>query len=119
MATINYKDPATDQWVEIPTGGGSSVTVDSSLSSTSENPVQNKVINSALNGKYTKPSDGIPKTDLASAVQTSLGKADSALQSVPSNYVTNTTYAANNKYGVAKIWLDTTDNYLYIRTDGN
>ena len=33
------------------------------------------------NGKYTKPSSGIPKTDLASAVQTSLGKADTALQS--------------------------------------
>lgn len=30
---------------------------------------------------YQKPSSGIPKTDLASAVQTSLGKADSALQS--------------------------------------
>jgi hypothetical protein len=35
----------------------------------------------AWNGKYDKPSDGIPKTDLASAVQTSLGKADTALQS--------------------------------------
>jgi hypothetical protein len=31
--------------------------------------------------KYSKPSGGIPKTDLASAVQTSLGKADTALQS--------------------------------------
>ncbi len=113
MATINYKD-SNGNWVEIPTG----VTVDSSLSSTSENPVQNKVINSALNEKYVKPTGGIPKTDLASAVQTSLGKADSALQSVPSNYVTNTTYADENKYGVAKIWLNTTDNYLYIRTDG-
>lgn len=30
--------------------------------------------------KYSKPSGGIPKTDLASDVQTSLGKADSALQ---------------------------------------
>ena len=38
--------------------------------------------------KYSKPSGGIPKKDLASAVQTSLGKADSALQSVPSNYRT-------------------------------
>ena len=38
--------------------------------------------------KYSKPSGGIPKTDLASAVQTSLGKADSALQSVPSTYRT-------------------------------
>lgn len=35
---------------------------------------------STWNGKYTKPSGGIPKTDLASAVQTSLGKADTALQ---------------------------------------
>lgn len=34
----------------------------------------------AWNAKYDKPSSGIPKTDLASAVQTSLGKADSALQ---------------------------------------
>lgn len=34
-----------------------------------------------INGKYTKPSDGIPKSDLASGVQTSLGKADTALQS--------------------------------------
>ena len=35
---------------------------------------------SGWNGKYAKPTDGIPKTDLASAVQTSLGKADTALQ---------------------------------------
>ena len=35
----------------------------------------------AIGGKYTKPSEGIPKTDLASGVQTSLGKADTALQS--------------------------------------
>lgn len=35
----------------------------------------------ALNGKYTKPTGGIPKSDLASGVQTSLGKADTALQS--------------------------------------
>lgn len=33
------------------------------------------------NAKYDKPSTGIPSTDLASAVQTSLGKADTALQS--------------------------------------
>lgn len=31
-------------------------------------------------GTYSKPSGGIPKTDLASAVQTSLGLADGALQ---------------------------------------
>ena len=32
-------------------------------------------------GDYSKPSGGIPSTDLSSAVQTSLGKADTALQS--------------------------------------
>ncbi|MDR2770196.1 MAG: hypothetical protein LBB08_01980, partial [Rickettsiales bacterium] len=31
---------------------------------------------------YQKPASGILKTDLATAVQTSLGKADSAVQSV-------------------------------------
>jgi hypothetical protein len=34
-----------------------------------------------VNEKYTKPSTGIPLTDLAQAVRTSLGKADTALQS--------------------------------------
>ena len=35
-------------------GGGGTVTVDSSLSSTSTNPVQNKVVNAALAGKQDK-----------------------------------------------------------------
>lgn len=36
---------------------------------------------SQIGAKYTKPSGGIPKSDLSSAVQTSLSKADTALQS--------------------------------------
>lgn len=40
------------------------------------------------NGKYSKPTDGIPKTDLESSVQTSLDKAETALQSVPNTYRT-------------------------------
>ena len=70
------------------------VTVDSQLSGTSTNPVQNKVIKAKLDeqsetivqlsgtvsGKYAKPSGGIPSTDMSEAVQTSLGKADTALQ---------------------------------------
>lgn len=35
------------------------------------------------NAKYTKPSGGIPKSDLAQSVQDSLDKANSALQSAP------------------------------------
>lgn len=34
----------------------------------------------AIAGKYTKPGGGIPSTDLAAAVQASLNKADTALQ---------------------------------------
>lgn len=41
---------------------------------------------SAPANAYVKPAGGIPLSDLASAVQTSLGKADSALQSVPNTY---------------------------------
>ena len=37
---------------------------------------------------YEKPASGIPKSDLADEVQTSLTKADSALQSVPDTYRT-------------------------------
>lgn len=37
-------------------------------------------IEQQIAGKYSKPSSGIPKTDLSSNVQESLNKADSALQ---------------------------------------
>lgn len=48
-------------------------------------------------GTYSKPSGGIPKTDLASAVQTSLGKADTALQSYTEKYTgTVTAVKINN-----------------------
>lgn len=39
-------------------------------------------------GTYTKPSDGIPANDLNESVKESLRKADSALQSVPVEYIT-------------------------------
>lgn len=37
---------------------------------------------STWNAKYDKPVGGIPKTDLSSEVQTSLGKADTAIQDI-------------------------------------
>lgn len=39
------------------------------------------LVREKVNAKYTKPSGGIPKSDLAQAVQASLDKADTALQS--------------------------------------
>lgn len=47
---ITY-DSATQTWKNVTLGGGGSVTIDSALSGTSTNPVQNKVITTALNGK--------------------------------------------------------------------
>lgn len=43
--------------------------------------------------KYTKPAGGIPKADLSSSVQTSLGKADTALQEAPVTSVNGETGA--------------------------
>lgn len=72
-------------------------------------------------GTYSKPSGGIPKTDLASAVQASLGKADTALQSYTEQYkgtitgisangtsvatsgVANIPAASTSAYGVTKL----------------
>ena len=48
-------------------------------------------IGSGVLAAYVKPGTGIPKTDLASTVQTSLGKADSAVQSVSSTSITDST----------------------------
>lgn len=110
--TASSSNPVTSDGIKAYVDNhSSSVTVDDELSTTSENPVQNKVVTIALNGKqatiddlstirsgaaagataYQKPSGGIPSTDMASAVQTSLGKADSAVQpSSLNDYYTKT-----------------------------
>ena len=61
-------------------------------------------------GTYSKPSGGIPKTDLASDVQTSLGKADTALQSHQSlaGYVP-TTRTINSKALSSNVTLTAED----------
>lgn len=56
----------------------------------------------AWNNKYDKPSTGIPKTDLASNVQTSLGLADTALQSHQSiKTINNNTLTGSGNVTVA------------------
>ena len=70
----------------------------------------------AWSAKYDKPSGGIPKTDLASAVQTSLGKADSAIQDVSgkedkSNKVTSLSVSSTDtQYPSAKCVYDLVGN---------
>lgn len=66
-------------------------------------------------GTYSKPSGGIPKTDLASAVQTSLGLADTALQAVPSTYRTAVDQDTIDSGKVDKSNLT----YRLYGTDGN
>lgn len=62
-ATITITDKNGTTTAQVKDGSDATVTVDSALSSTSENPVQNKAINSALNAKAdssdipTKTSD--------------------------------------------------------------
>lgn len=58
---------------------------------------------STAEGRYLKPEGGIPKTDLAQAVQTSLGKADTALQ----NHQTVTLESGTNN-GTVKITVNGT-----------
>lgn len=75
--TTDYTDLTNKPSINSVTLSGNKTAADLSLASAAD-----------VSAKYTKPSGGIPSTDLASAVQTSLGKADTALQSVPSTYRT-------------------------------
>jgi len=68
------------------------------------------------NAKYDKPADGIPKTDLTSSVQTSLNKADTAIQDVSgkedkSNKVTSWSQTTTDtNYPSEKLVKDSLDN---------
>ena len=59
--TLNNSSFTSDQWAAINSGITTSLVT-------------------AFGNKYDKPSSGIPAADLSSGVQTSLGKADSAIQ---------------------------------------
>jgi hypothetical protein len=48
-------------------------------------------IAAAVNSAYVKPGSGVPITDLTATVQASLGKADSAVQSVAAASITDST----------------------------
>jgi len=83
---------------------------------------------SEWNAKYDKPSGGIPKTDLASAVQTSLGKADTALQSsdITSTYSSTGTSAVNGTAVASaistkadKVTNATNGNFASLDANGN
>ena len=73
-------------------------------------------VENSLDAKYEKPSAGIPKSDLASGVRTSLGKADTALQAADitgkedkSNKVTAFSSPTDTQYPSAKLVKDSLD----------
>lgn len=62
-------------------GGGGGITVETDpIFSASPAATITEDNKAEWDSKYAKPSGGIPKSDLASGVQTSLGKADNSLQ---------------------------------------
>lgn len=98
----------------------SAVGSEATLRSAADTALQASItaLQNALNGKYEKPVGGIPATDLASAVQTSLSKADTALQSISSSDVTTalgyTPYNATNPNGYTKVESSTTNGNIKI-----
>ena len=72
-------------------------------------------------GTYSKPNGGIPKNDLSSDVQTSLGKADTALQSVPEEYVTESELNGKNYATTSQVnsKQDTISDLESIRTNAS
>ena len=83
-------DSEIEEWVQFE--GGSSDAVLYTAQSLSDSQKAQARTNVGA-GTYSKPSGGIPKTDLDQAVQTSLGKADTALQTAPVTSVNNKTGA--------------------------
>ena len=79
------------KWVNQGGGGGGTSDYNDLSNKPSINNVElagNKTPAQLGLGTYSKPASGIPATDLAATVQASLGKADTALQSVPATYRT-------------------------------
>lgn len=69
-------------------------------------------------GTYSKPADGIPKADLAEAVQTSLSKADTALQTHQS-LAAYRTAAEQDVIDNTKLTDAPTDGKAYSRKNGS
>ena len=82
VSAENGKD-GTSETVDIVQATGQSTTAVMSQKAVTDE-LNKKASTSEVNAKYTKPESGIPKSDLAEDVKTSLGKADTALQNVPS-----------------------------------
>ena len=98
IKTVNGQSLLGNGNIDI-TGGGT-ITVDSALSSTSENPVQNKVITTALNGKqdagdYALKSE-IPDVSTLATKEELAGKQDTLTAGAGIKITDNTIRTINN-----------------------
>ena len=81
QADWNVTDNTSDAFIKNKPTIPAAVTVDSSLSSTSTNPVQNKVINTALGNKVDKVSGkGLSTNDYTNAEKTKLSEIDAGAE---------------------------------------
>lgn len=103
LQAIDYTD--TDNWVEIGSGSGTPITVDDQIDDTSENPVQNKVIATALDSKADLVDGKVPTSQLPSFVDDVESYADLA------------SFPATGEDGKIYVAKDTNKTYRWDGTD--
>lgn len=124
-----YKQGVNKKWVRcLPYSGTWTAWVEDDSSVAAMAAAQQAL--STANAAYQKPSSGVPKTDLASAVQTSLAAADNAIPASQKNAANGVApLDANNKLpsanlptagqavlGGVKVWLSNNGTTLNIST---
>ena len=94
--------------------GGNLVQYDSTVKTLKDSgkKISDLATTSQVNAKYTKPSGGIPKTDLASDVQTSLSKADNAMPK------SGGTFTGNISVPKTITFTDTNNPFIKMTTGG-
>jgi hypothetical protein len=101
LAALDAKKASIDLYMDSTTAGAirTDLGVMSDLTTTDKSSLVNAINEVNAKPSYQKPANGIPKTDLDSSVQTSLSKADTAVQS--SDYVSHSGYAVTTNSGNA------------------
>lgn len=85
-------------------GGGSTITIDDSLSNTSTNPVQNKVITLALDTKVDKiAGKGLSTNDYTDAEKAEVAKVSGKVDKVSGKGLSTNDYTDADKAEVAKV----------------
>lgn len=122
VKSVNNIKPDSNGNVAITVSGGGNVTVDTALSATSTNPVQNKVIKAALDGKLGKNETAARATqDGAGNVITETYATKSDMETGLNNKLDVTGNAATATYAY-KAYRDGQDNVIsstYIKSVNN